>query len=106
MRVPGALPLKATDVFRHDNQCLDKEFNFTNEGTYLEENRNAQFRKLALSEKLAEEVFKHSGISPIIKEGEVEGNTNEDEEDQLLEDIDSETIDSLPLGRIHFQDYI
>lgn len=85
---------------------IEKEFNFTDEGTYFAQGVNEEAKSMNgyFSENLCNEILAYSGVRLIPSSPKNENIT--DEAEQIIGNFDSEHLDSVQLGRIQFQDYI
>ena len=85
---------------------IEKEFNYTDEGTYFAEGMHEKAKSLNgyLSKELCQEILAYSGVEIIPEKSESANST--DDIEQIFLDLNYENVPSLELGKIHFQDYM
>jgi len=85
---------------------IEKEFNYTDEGTYFSEGMHEKAISLNgyLSQNLCKEILAYCGVE--IVPAKSEQVRSADDSEQIFLDLNYEDVASLELGRIQFQDYM
>ena len=98
---------KTNHILRVLLYLIEREFSFTDEGTYFAQGAvhdEAKSMNAYFTESLCNEILSYSGVR--LNPASTIHDSSIDEGEQIFGDLNSEHLASLELGRIQFQDYI